>query len=196
MDDAMIRPSMEGERDEELAAELRRLHPLLQRQRRAAAARPDAGFKRALLAQLTSSPRAGPVEGAAASAWHTLIAMLLPSRPQISLRGDSPQLLTYTADDVTISLTARPADGSAGGLISLYGEVDHPAVDQEEPVGTTVEALRGEAIVAATALDDLGNFVLRDLSPRVYALRLRFPDRREVIVPPTSYDAEGETRSE
>lgn len=191
MDDEQIRPSVEHELDDALAEELRRLRPLLQRQRRAAAERLDAGFKRALRAQLTAAPRTAPAQGMAA-AWRTLIAMLLPAGPQLSLRGHTPQLVTYTAGDVTISLTARPADVPAGGLISLYGEVDHPSVDQEESAGVTVEVLRGEAIVAATVLDELGNFVLPDLPHRVYALRLRFPDRQEVIIPPASYDAEGE----
>jgi hypothetical protein len=95
---------------------------------------------------------------------------------------------TYAAGEVTVSLAARPADRPGGDLISLYGEVDYPdAATAAEAV--TVEVLRGEVVVATAVLDELGNFVLQDLPPRVYALRLRFPDRREVVIPPAGYDA-------
>ena len=153
MDDDEIGSSAEHRLDEELAEELRRLHPLLQRQRGAAAVRPEPGFKRALRAQLTATPRTAPAQGAAA-AWHTLIAMLVPATPQLSLRGHGPQVMTYTAGGVTISLTARPADGPGVGLISLYGEVDYLDADGG-PAGATVEVLRGEAVVATAALDEL-----------------------------------------
>src|SRR5579871_2316225 len=127
MDDEQVHPSTEHEFDAALAAELRRLRPLLGRQRRAAAERPDDGFRRALRAQLTAAPRTAPAQGGQgmAAAWRTLIAMFVPASPQLSLRGRGPQVATYTADDLTISLAARPADGPAGAeLISLYGEVD------------------------------------------------------------------------
>jgi hypothetical protein len=176
---------------DELEEELRRLRPVLQRQRRAAAVRLDAGFQRALRAQLVAAPETAPAQRDIAAAWRTLIAMLVPAAPQVSLRGVGPQVATYTADDVTISLTARPADGAAGERITLYGEVDGPTAG-EGMAGATVEALRGEAVVATTALDEWGNFVLPDLPPRVYALRLRFPDGREVIIPPARYAAGGE----
>jgi hypothetical protein len=126
-----------------------------------------------------------------ATAWRTLIAMLVPASPQLSLRGAGPRLVTYNADDVTISLMARPAEGAGGELISVYGEVDGPSA-AEDLARTTVEVLHGEAVMAMATLDELGNFILPDLPPRVYALRLRFPDGREVIIPPTDYDAEGE----
>ena len=194
MDDEEIRSSAEQERDEELAKELRRLHPLMQRQRRAATMRPDAGFKRALLAQLTAPSQPAPAQSA--GIWRTLVALLVPATPRLSLRGHGRQLASYIADDVTISLTVQPADAPTGGLISLYGEVDHPGGDQDESAGATVEALRGEAVVAATTVDDLGTFILPPLPPRVYALRLRFSNRREVIIPPAGYEAEGEVSLE
>jgi hypothetical protein len=190
MDDHEVGSSAEQQLDEELAEELRRLQPLLQRQLRAAAVRPDPGFKQALRAQLATAPRATPAKGALAT-WRTLIAMLVPAASQLSLRGDGPQVMTYTAGEVTISLTARPADDPGARLISLYGEADYPdATISAESV--TVDLLRGEAVLATAVLDELGNFVLRGLLPGVYALRLRFPDRREVVIPPTGYAAEGE----
>jgi hypothetical protein len=190
MDDHEVGSSPEQQLDEELARELRRLEPLLQRQFRAAAVRPDPSFKAALRAQLTSAPRAAPAKGAIAT-WRTLIAMLVPTAPQLSLRGDGPQVMTYAAGEVTISLTARPADDPDGRLISLYGEADYPdASTSAESV--TVDLLRGDAILATAVLDELGNFVLQNLLPGVYALRLRFPDRQEVVIPPTRYSAERE----
>jgi hypothetical protein len=195
MTDKEMRSGLEGQRDD-LAEELRRLGPLLQRQRRASGVRLDAGFQRALRAQLTAAPQRDDVPG---PAWRTLLALLVPSRLQPALRGEAAPLVTYTAEDVTVSLATRPADGAAGGLISVYGEVDYPGSDsgeRGEGTGATVEVLRGEAVVAAAALDEWGNFVLPDLPPRVYAMRLRFPDRREVIVPPARYAAEGEASLE
>jgi hypothetical protein len=195
MDDQLIRPGVEQMGDEELSDELRRLHPLLGRQRRAATVRPDESFKRTLLTQLTAPPRANSAPGA--SVWRTLIASLLPAPPQLSVRGHGPQIVTYVAGDVTVSLAARPADDDpAGDLINLYGEVDYPSADRDEPGSTTVEALRDQAVVAETTLDELGNFVLPNLQQRVYALRLRFPNRNEVIVPPVGYFADGETSLE
>jgi hypothetical protein len=182
---------MDDEHDlDELSEEIRRLRPLLRRQREAAGERLDDGFKRALRAQLTAAPRTSAAQSVA-TAWRTVIALLVPASPQLSLRGSGRRLVTYTADDMTISLTARPAEGARGDLISLYGEVDGPGVDVGS-AGATVEALHGEEVVATATLDELGNFILPDLPPRVYALRLRLPDGRELIIPPTGYDAEGE----
>lgn len=189
MADDDIRSSAEQGLGNDLAEELRRLHPLLTRQRAASAVRPEASFKRALRAQLTATPETTTRQGAAAG-WRTLIAMLLPPAPQLSPRGQGSNVMTYTAEDLTISLAARPAGVAGGDLISLYGEVDFPNPDEES---AAVEVLHGEAVVATAAMDDLGNFVVPGLVPRVYALRLRFSDRREVIIPPTSYDAEGGT---
>jgi hypothetical protein len=187
MDDHEAGSGAEQRLDEELAEEMRRLQPLLQRQRQATAVQPEPGFRQALRAQLTAAPKQGATAG-----WRTFIAMLVPAPLQFSLRGQGSHVLTYAAGEVTISLTARPAYDPGGGLISLYGEVD----DSGGAAGADaamVEVLRGEAVVASTTLDEQGNFVLRDLPPRVYALRLRFPDRREVVIPPAGYAAEGES---
>jgi hypothetical protein len=186
MTDKEMGSGVEGQRDD-LEEELQRLGRLLQRQRRASSVRLDAGFQRALRAQLTAPPHRDDAPG---PAWRTLLALLVPSRLQPALRGAAAPVVTYTAGDVTVSLATRPADGAPGGLISVYGEVDYPG-SGGEGTGATVEVLRGETVVAAAALDEWGNFVLPDLPPRVYALRLRFPDRREVIVPPARYSIEG-----
>jgi hypothetical protein len=172
--------------DAALAHELEHLRQLLLRQQQARAVPRDAPFKRALRAQLTGMVPASPGRTVPPE-WLTRVAQLLAPRLQLSLRGEAGQARRYGSDDLTITLAVTPASEPGSGGVTLDGEVEGPGYDGAQLARTSVELLRGAQVLATGRLDDVGNFILKKVPEGVYALRLRFPDQREVLIPPTRY---------
>ena len=157
--------------EESLAAELRELRPVILRQQRAEQMPPDPAFARMLRARLVGTPETVPIRERV----RRIIAVLMPMpQPRFALggvrgAGGAQQPITYTAEDVQISLSFE--SGAAG--VTVRGMIFAP----DQPARTVVSLLdEVETPKAHSEIDEFGAFTLRAPSG-TYTLRIGLEDR-------------------
>jgi hypothetical protein len=93
--------------------------------------------------------------------------------------GDGGQY-AYRAEHLELTLDVQHAAGRPGRIV-LVGML----FDEEAPPGemqrATASLLDGNFVVSSAALDELGNFVLDDITPGDYSLSLRLPELEVVV---------------
>jgi anti-sigma factor RsiW len=115
-----------------------------------------------------------------------VVAAALAPRPQpvavyggMRSSGHSMQY-AYRAERLELMLDVQRATGRPGRVV-LVGTL----LDEEALPGETQRAiaslLEGDFVVSSAALDELGNFVLDDITPGDYSLSLRLPDLEVVV---------------
>jgi anti-sigma factor RsiW len=114
-------------------------------------------------------------------------AELLPSAPRTlagaygALRGPShTSQYAYHAENLQLTIGVQRVVNRGDRRVML-GALELDEVLPEGLSGTTVHLLHNDILICTAELDELGNFVLDDLTPGTYRLALRLPDR-EVIV--------------
>jgi hypothetical protein len=115
-----------------------------------------------------------------------LVAKALPPQRQPmavygGLRGAGPGgQYAYRAEHLELTLDVQRIAGQSGRVV-LVGML----FDEETPPGqlqqATASLLEGDFVVSSTALDELGNFVLDDITSGDYSLSLRLPELEVVV---------------
>jgi hypothetical protein len=86
----------------------------------------------------------------------------------------------YRADNLELTLDVQRTGDRTGRVVlvgMVFNDDDVPAEISE----STASLLRNELVVNSAQLDELGNFVLEDITPGDYSLSLRLPDLEVVI---------------
>jgi hypothetical protein len=115
-----------------------------------------------------------------------LIATALPIQRQplaiyggLRGAGDGGQY-AYRAEHLELTLDVQHVAGRPGRVV-LVGML----FDEEAPPGemqpATASLLEGDFVVSSATLDELGNFVLDDITPGDYSLSLRLPELEVVV---------------
>lgn len=115
-----------------------------------------------------------------------VVAMALAPKPQpVALYGGLRSAgngyhYAYRAEHLELTLDVQHVAGRPGRVV-LVGML----FDQETPPGemqrATASLLEGDFVVRSAALDELGNFVLDDITPGDYSLSLRLPELEVVV---------------
>lgn len=97
-----------------------------------------------------------------------------------AMRGSAPGgQYVYRAENIEIMLDVERATGHSGRLV-LFGALlrgDSP----KDLNSASASLLCDDAIVSSAMLDELGNFMLDDITPGDYSLSLRLPDCEVVV---------------
>jgi hypothetical protein len=130
----------------------------------------------------------GRVREEALSGIQSVVALLLPPQPGISVqRGSSAQAdsarvwpRNYQAESVTISLNLEP-DPRQRDALQLIGLVMRQGAEVDALDGLQTRLLEGDTVVQTQCVDDLGNLVFSALKPATYTLELLFPERTIIV---------------
>jgi anti-sigma factor RsiW len=130
----------------------------------------------------------GQVNHARPSKLRQLAAKLLDISPATPLAGAYSALrlpsqasqYAYHAGNLQLTLGVRPVLSRADRRV-VHGALELDDAIYETLDGVTAHLLHNEALIRTAKLDELGNFILDDLSPGTYQLTLRLPDREVVV---------------
>jgi hypothetical protein len=110
---------------------------------------------------------------------------LAPQRQPIALYGGLRSAgqggqYAYRAERLELTLDVQQAVGRPGRIV-LVGMLSDDDAPPGEMQRATASLLEGDFVVSSAMLDELGSFVLDDISPGDYSLSLRLPDLEVVV---------------
>ena len=98
-----------------------------------------------------------------------------------ALRGPShTSQYAYNAENLQLTIGVQRVANRADRRVVL-GALELDSAPFEGLGQTTAHLLHNDILIRTAELDELGNFLLDDLSPGIYRLALRLPDREVVV---------------
>lgn len=129
--------------------------------------------------------RQPPLQQTVSSNVQRVMAILLPPLPHPALvreaaQSASPWPRRYEAQDVHIVMQLEEIPGQ-NMAFQLIGFVTRDDTALQALQGIQVRLSSASQVIYTQQIDDLGNFIFSPLSPALYEMELRFPDRIVVI---------------